>query len=471
MTRKFLLLFLSYAAVTSRGEAAQIPGRHRPTPTHTGHAPAHAHALIPRHQRRNGQPHADPLVTTGKVNSPYEYQYAVRRDQATPLSGHDTPLFGHTEAHNGHTRKGKYFVHLPDGRVQTVTYYADETGYHPTVSYEGTAHYDAHAAVPHHTPAKAYHAPEPAHHAPEPTYHAPEPAYHAPEPAYHVPEPAYHALRPRHKTPAYNTLKPAYHNPGPTHRASIPTHAPEQAYKYPKTTYTAPEQAYDAPQLSRKIPHAVHQAPEPAYKIPEPTYYTPKPAYETPERVYHAPKPTYTTPKPEYTIPKPTYHAPGSINHASGTVISYTTPQPAYHAPEPSQSTHATAPHPLALSSDLQVTSQPRHPTSLGLPDLPTAALPTQLPPKHRNSSPTPFPKQTLAVPLSGLSGRHSAGPVIHDLLSTSGIDFDADDLRGPGPRPLAMRSNGQFDATTAAFDLSETLFRNAVDSWPELRP
>ncbi|XP_063615551.1 uncharacterized protein LOC134788642, partial [Penaeus indicus] len=519
----FLFLFLSYAAVTSRGEAAQIPGLHLPTPTHADHAPSHAHALVPLHQGHDGLPRVDSLVAKGKVNSPYEYQYAVRRDQATPLSGHDTPLFGHAEAHNGHTRKGKYFVHLPDGRVQTVTYYADETGYHPTVSYEGTAHYDAHAAVPHHAPAKAY--------------HAPEPAYHAPEPAYHAPG---------HKAPTYNTLKPAYHNPGPKHRAFTPTHGPVQAYNEPKRTYTAPELAYDAPQLNRKIPQAVHHAPEPAYKIPEPAYHALKPTYETPGRVYHAPKPTYTSPEPTYTTPKPAYHVPGLINHASRKINhapkpsyttpkpayhapepayhapepayhapepayhapetayhapepiyyaprpvnhapestyhapepSYTTPEPAYHAPEPSQIIHASAPHPLALPSNLQVTSQPRHPTSLGLPALPTAVLPTRPPPKHRNSPPTPFPKQTLAVPLSGLRGRHSASPVIHDLLSTtSGIDFgadddfDADDLRGPGPRPLAMRSNGHFDATTTAFDLSETLFRNAVDTWPDLRP
>ncbi|XP_063586804.1 cuticle protein 7-like [Penaeus indicus] len=84
----------------------------------------------------------------------YAYEYAVNDDYAGTH-------FGHSEARDGYNTEGKYFVHLPDGRVQTVTYYADETGYHPTVSYEGTAHYDVHAAVPHHAPAKAYHAPEP----------------------------------------------------------------------------------------------------------------------------------------------------------------------------------------------------------------------------------------------------------------------------------------------------------------------
>jgi len=99
----------------------------------------------------------------------YAFEHAVHDDYAGTH-------FGHSEARDGYKTEGKYFVHLPDGRVQTVTYYADETGYHPTVSYEGTAHYDAHAAAP----VKAYHTPEPVYHAPEPTYHAPVvPTYHA----------------------------------------------------------------------------------------------------------------------------------------------------------------------------------------------------------------------------------------------------------------------------------------------------
>nr|XP_027234169.1 pro-resilin-like [Penaeus vannamei] len=71
----------------------------------------------------------------------YAFEHAVHDDYAGTH-------FGHSEARDGYKTEGKYFVHLPDGRVQTVTYYADETGYHPTVSYEGTAHYDAHAAAP-----------------------------------------------------------------------------------------------------------------------------------------------------------------------------------------------------------------------------------------------------------------------------------------------------------------------------------
>ena len=49
--------------------------------------------------------------------------------------------FGHKESRDGYQATGKYFVALPDGRTQTVTYVADKNGYVPTVVYEGEASY------------------------------------------------------------------------------------------------------------------------------------------------------------------------------------------------------------------------------------------------------------------------------------------------------------------------------------------
>lgn len=49
--------------------------------------------------------------------------------------------FGHKESRNGYSATGKYFVALPDGRFQTVTYVANENGYVPTVDYVGAAAY------------------------------------------------------------------------------------------------------------------------------------------------------------------------------------------------------------------------------------------------------------------------------------------------------------------------------------------
>jgi hypothetical protein len=41
---------------------------------------------------------------------------------------------------NGRTW-GHYFVQLPDGRQKTVRYWADKTGFHAKVEYEGRATY------------------------------------------------------------------------------------------------------------------------------------------------------------------------------------------------------------------------------------------------------------------------------------------------------------------------------------------
>ncbi|XP_063587031.1 cuticle protein 7-like [Penaeus indicus] len=78
----------------------------------------------------------------------YNFEYAVQDD-------YQGTNFGHAEARDGYKTEGSYFVHLPDGRLQTVKYYADEHGYHPEVTYSGTAHFDAH--VPVHAAVPVYH--------------------------------------------------------------------------------------------------------------------------------------------------------------------------------------------------------------------------------------------------------------------------------------------------------------------------
>ena len=52
--------------------------------------------------------------------------------------------FGHKESRSGAHTDGKYFVALPDGRLQTVTYTVDGyCGYVPLVEYTGAAQYPA----------------------------------------------------------------------------------------------------------------------------------------------------------------------------------------------------------------------------------------------------------------------------------------------------------------------------------------
>ena len=67
--------------------------------------------------------------------TPYAYNYGVS-------AGHTN--FGQSEKGNGYGGvNGGYWVNLPDGRVQKVSYWADGSGYHPVVTYSGKAHYPA----------------------------------------------------------------------------------------------------------------------------------------------------------------------------------------------------------------------------------------------------------------------------------------------------------------------------------------
>ncbi|XP_076060302.1 cuticle protein 7-like [Oratosquilla oratoria] len=65
----------------------------------------------------------------------YDFNYAVKDDD----SGND---FGHQESRDGDRTEGSYYVQLPDGRLQKVTYYVDgDSGFVANVEYEGEAHY------------------------------------------------------------------------------------------------------------------------------------------------------------------------------------------------------------------------------------------------------------------------------------------------------------------------------------------
>merc|ERR1712001_363171 len=97
-----------------------------------------------------------PAPTYKEEAHPYEYSYAVADD-------YSKSIFNAQEASKAGVVTGSYSVHLPDGRIQTVTYTADHTnGYVADVTYEGTAVYPE---------AKPY-APAPAAYAPAPAYKA-----------------------------------------------------------------------------------------------------------------------------------------------------------------------------------------------------------------------------------------------------------------------------------------------------------
>merc|ERR1712083_704367 len=130
--------------------AVAKPAYHAPAPAY--HAPA-------------------PSYHTPASYHPYSYTYAVADD-------YSKATFSQKESNDGTGLvQGTYSVNLPDGRIQTVNYHANDIdGYVAEVTYSGEAVYPD-------TPAS-----DPVSHAVvKPTYHAPAPAYHAPAPAYHAP--------------------------------------------------------------------------------------------------------------------------------------------------------------------------------------------------------------------------------------------------------------------------------------------
>merc|ERR1712106_796914 len=65
----------------------------------------------------------------------YAYQYGVKDD-------YTSNNFGQAESRDGYSAQGEYYVNLPDGRLQKVTYSVNgEGGYVADVTYTGEAQY------------------------------------------------------------------------------------------------------------------------------------------------------------------------------------------------------------------------------------------------------------------------------------------------------------------------------------------
>ncbi|XP_042893376.1 pro-resilin-like [Penaeus japonicus] len=73
--------------------------------------------------------------TPSSAPAKYDFNYAVN-DQPSGKN------YGHQEARDGPNTQGSYFVLLPDGRLQRVTYTVNgDSGYVAEVVYEGEAQY------------------------------------------------------------------------------------------------------------------------------------------------------------------------------------------------------------------------------------------------------------------------------------------------------------------------------------------
>merc|ERR1712055_62512 len=119
-------------------------------PQYGGYAHPVAHAVAPVvHAAPHHAGYANPDLSEV---SPYNYQYGVADD----YSG---AAFSQQESNDGTgVVEGSYQVNLPDGRIQTVNYHAnDYDGYVADVSYSGAPAYPEVHAVAH--PAHAHAAP------------------------------------------------------------------------------------------------------------------------------------------------------------------------------------------------------------------------------------------------------------------------------------------------------------------------
>ncbi|XP_047471410.1 cuticle protein 21-like [Penaeus chinensis] len=105
-------------------------------------------ALVAVALARPDQPPAYGYAATTPAFAPakYDFNYAVKDE----YSGND---FDHQEARDGDNTQGSYYVQLPDGRLQKVTYTVNgDSGFVADVSYEGEAQYPAEQPAYKHAP-------------------------------------------------------------------------------------------------------------------------------------------------------------------------------------------------------------------------------------------------------------------------------------------------------------------------------
>lgn len=109
------------------------PVVYKPAPVVYKPAPVVYHKPAPAYPAPKPAYPAHPAPVYPDVDPQYTWEYNV--DDA------HYSHFGHKESRDHYLATGVYYVNLPDGRTQTVTYTADENGYVPIVTYSGEAKY------------------------------------------------------------------------------------------------------------------------------------------------------------------------------------------------------------------------------------------------------------------------------------------------------------------------------------------
>ncbi|XP_071536207.1 uncharacterized protein [Panulirus ornatus] len=125
-----------------------------PAPVDRAARPAQHQSAMPRsaqHQRAptNPAPVDRAARTAPKYHAParevptgYDFTYTVQDDQTGAT-------YGHQETRDGYDTRGSYYVPLPDGRLQKVTYYVNgDSGFVAEVTYEGEATYPPYRPAP-----------------------------------------------------------------------------------------------------------------------------------------------------------------------------------------------------------------------------------------------------------------------------------------------------------------------------------
>ncbi|XP_068210640.1 pro-resilin-like [Palaemon carinicauda] len=85
----------------------------------------------------------------------YNFNWAVSDDSSSNE-------FGHQEARDGDDTQGSYYVQLPDGRLQKVSFHVDgDDGYIADVTYSGEAQFpSSESAESREAPRRSYYAPD-----------------------------------------------------------------------------------------------------------------------------------------------------------------------------------------------------------------------------------------------------------------------------------------------------------------------
>ncbi|KAG7166324.1 pro-resilin-like [Homarus americanus] len=134
--------------------------------------------LADRPSNSYGPPPQVPRYASSEESEPPKYVYNWNVQDG--YSGND---FTHQENREDDNTQGSYTVQLPDGRLQTVTYYVNgDSGYVAEVKYEGEAQY------PESEESREYAPPRPRYSAPQSEESVEAPVYAPPRRSYGFPQ-------------------------------------------------------------------------------------------------------------------------------------------------------------------------------------------------------------------------------------------------------------------------------------------